>query len=98
MRIRSAPEDKCPKLQAAKGDDLTSVLVLESNDIALANSVDIAKAVVKELSERQDDIPDEVYLVETEIEPWVVWVLKEGPHLFPDVAEAGPYYLGSCTV
>lgn len=94
VRIRRALEAKCPKLHTARGDGQTSVLVFESNDLALANHAVIAEIVVKELS-RRDDIPDEVYLVETEIKPRVVWVFKEGPHLFPDIPDAGPHYVGS---
>ena len=92
-RIRSALEAKCPKLKEARGNHKSSILVLESNDISLGNHIDIADAVIKELSKRRDDIPDEVYLVETDIEPWTVWVLKEGPKLFFDVPDAGPHYI-----
>ncbi|MFQ5658187.1 MAG: hypothetical protein ACE5G5_11640 [Candidatus Methylomirabilales bacterium] len=95
LRIGTALDDKCPKLRAAKFDGVTSVLVFESNDIALANCADIGEAFVKELSRRQDAIPDEVYLVETELERWAVWVLKEGSRLFPNVSEAGPHYVDS---
>ena len=76
-----------------KGNHKTSILVLESNDISLGNHIDIADAVTKELSQRGDDVPDEVYLVETDGEPWTVWILKEGEKSFLDVPNAGPHYI-----
>lgn len=93
-RIRRAFEDKCPKLKAAKTkDSILSVLVLESNDIALGNHVDIGIVAIEEISLREKDIPDEIYLVETEIKPWVLWVLKEKFYLFPEGINYGPHYL-----
>lgn len=93
-RIKIALEDKCPKLKFAKiNADAKSILVFESNDIALGNYVDIATAVIEEISKRSDDIPDEIYLVETEIDPWVIWVLKEGQIQFPNVINPGPRYV-----
>lgn len=94
QRIRSALAAKCPKLLAAKDRSRISVLVFESSDIALANPVLIGKALIEELSLRQGDVPDEVYLVGTELkEAWVAWVLKEGSHEFPHVPREGPYYV-----
>jgi len=93
-RIRKALEDKCPKLCKARGDKRISILLLESDDLYLSNCCDTADAVVDELKGR-DDTPDEVYLVETEIEikQSVVWVLKAGTNLFRDIENPGPYYL-----
>lgn len=98
QRIRIALESKCPKLKKAKEDGYISILVLESNDIALANSAAIGTAVVEELKKRENDIPDVICLMETEIEPWAGWVLKDGQQLFPDVSNAGPYYIDSHTL
>lgn len=93
-RIRAAFDAKCPKLSEAKGRDRVSVLVLESNDLALANSAVIGEAAAEELSLRNEEVPDEVYLVETELEQqWVVWVLKEGALQFPHVPGDGPHYI-----
>jgi len=94
-RVHDALGNKCPKLKAAKVENGSrSVLVLESNDIALANHIAIANAFTDELNKRTDDIPDEAYLVETEIpKRWVVWVLKEGDSRYPNILNVGPHYL-----
>jgi len=94
QRVRLALDAKCPKLLAAKGESRISVLVLESDDIALANPVVIGNALVQGLSKRQGDVPDEVYLVGTELEQqWIVWVLKERSCQFPHVPKDGPHYI-----
>ena len=66
-RIQTALERKCHKLQVAKGLVGISVLVLESNDLSASNHVDIEIAVWEALKGRTD-IPDYIYLAETEIE------------------------------
>ncbi|MHA1713124.1 MAG: hypothetical protein ACTSW4_03650 [Candidatus Ranarchaeia archaeon] len=91
QRIKIALEEKCPKLSKAKGEKRTSVLLLESDDICLGGQTQIAKAVVEDLP--QNNVPDEIYLVETEIKPWVLWVLKEREKLFPSLDNDGPHYL-----
>lgn len=97
-RIRVALEAKCPKLRDAKEDGFTSLLVLESNDIALANSAVIGIAVIEEMKMMTNDIPDVIFLVETEVEPWAIWILKDGQQLFPNVSNAGPHYINSHTL
>lgn len=94
-RMQIALVNKCPKLKAAKlKNNSTSVLILESNDIALANHHFIAAAFSEELNKRTDDIPDEVYLVETDIpSQWTAWILKEGLSQYPDISTAGPHYV-----
>lgn len=94
-RIRTALNNKCPKLNAAKVDqDSHTVLILECNDIALANHFLIADAVVEEIKKRPNDIPDEIYLVETCIpSQWTIWILKEGNTYFPKIVNVGPYYI-----
>jgi len=94
QRIRKALEDKCPKLCKARGDSRISILLLESDDIFLANCCDTAESLADELKVR-DDAPDEVYLVETEMQmkEWTVWVLKERTKLFRDIENPGPHYL-----
>jgi hypothetical protein len=88
QRVREARAAKCPKLAAARLAVAESILVLESNDLALGNYVDIASAVVAELKER-DDRPDVVCLIETEIQP-DVWLIKERAGIFPDLSDPGP--------
>lgn len=92
-RIRKALEAKCPKLRQARGADRKSLLVLESNDIALANAQVIAEACATEIRQRSD-APDVVYLIETELASWARWVLKAGKKYYPSVPDAGPHYTG----
>ena len=80
-RIRKALSDKLPKLIDWKGEGRITVLLLESHDISLANAGLIKDALIPELSQRENDMPDEVYLVETETAPWWVWTIKDGPDL-----------------
>src|SRR6266542_1823910 len=88
VRIARALQDKCPKLAAARGDTRESILVLESNDLALGNYVEIATAVESELENRHD-IPDVVCLGETDA-GLVVWLVKERESVFPDITNPGP--------
>ena len=94
-RIQIALNNKCPKLKAAKTQhNSRSVLILESNDIGLANQFLIASAFTDETKKRIDDIPDETYLVETDISSqWSIWILKEGANYFSDISGYGPHYV-----
>ena len=74
-------------------DGRVSILVLESDDVALANRRAIASATVAELSSR-NDAPDIVIWARTSTNPWKAWVLKDGTKTHPDVSAAGPYALG----
>jgi len=94
-RIRTALSAKCKKLAKAKEDSKRSILVLESHDIALANAVDIGKSLTVELQRDGLQIPDEIYLVETETPQWMIWIFKFGNQLFPNVEKAGPYFINS---
>ena len=94
-RIGSAFEKKFPKLHTAKTQNAKSrsILILESNDIALSNHHLISEAVVDELKKRQD-IPDDIYLIEMEIKKRpTVWILKEKEKLFAQIEDRGPHYL-----
>jgi len=91
-RIRKALEEKCPKLQKAKGDKRTSILIFELDDISLGSHVSVGECLMEELPLR-DDPPDEIYLVRTELEQWELWILKEGANLFRYVKNFGPHYL-----
>lgn len=91
-RIATALARKCPKLQEAKIEhNATSVLICESDDVALANRHDVSEAIMAGLSARSD-IPDVVILVETDrgLE-WVLWVVKHGPVAYPEIEDPGPY-------
>ena len=74
VRVRKALEDKCPKLGRCKIGGARTVLVLESSDLPLSNAVLIREVLAPALDERQD-VPDEVYLVETESDHWFVYLL-----------------------
>lgn len=92
QRIQRALRDKCPKLQDAKNSNNISILVLELNDIFLGNYTWVAKNVIRDLDNRQD-IPDDIYLIMTELDSWDVWIIKEEDTEFPNIRDAGPYYL-----
>ncbi len=92
VRIATAIARKCPKLLDAKQQyGATSVLVLESDDVALANRHVTSHAIVEALSGRPD-VPDVVLLVETDrgLE-WSLWVVKDGPASYPNIDEPGPH-------
>jgi hypothetical protein len=95
VRVMRALVEKCPKLKTAAAGGRVSILVLESNDVAFGNVVAIAAAVRNALAQRADP-PEQIFLVETEEHPWVVWVLKEGADIYPDIQnipESGPHYM-----
>jgi hypothetical protein len=87
QRIAEALARKCPKLLAARNDGCVSVLILESDDIALANRVVVAEATVMELKAR-DDIPDIVIWARTSTNPWKGSFIKDGSELYPNVKSA----------
>jgi hypothetical protein len=84
-------EKKCPKLQAARNKlesekkaGPVSVLVLESNDIALANRVGVANSVVAELAKRSDS-PNIVVWARTSTVPWYGYIIKNGDTIHPNI-------------
>lgn len=83
-RIGAALDKKLPKLAAAAASKRRSLLVLESDDLALGSYGDIAAATVYELVQRTD-VPDVICLVETELGA-DVWLIKEFSELFPDLS------------
>ncbi|MEW6545146.1 MAG: hypothetical protein AB1411_16265 [Nitrospirota bacterium] len=82
--IRRSLANKCHKLQAASGAGCESVLVLESDDVALASRVAVAKAVVAELTAREDK-PDVIVWARTSTNPWKGFIIKDGDALYPDI-------------
>lgn len=74
MRVRRALDKKCPKLQKANTSGNLSVLLLESDDIQMDNSLYIGVAVTEELRSRSD-APDLVVLVETDSHPYFFYIL-----------------------
>jgi hypothetical protein len=95
-RIRTALARKCPKLAKAKREHgALSALLLESDDIALANRHVISEAVVEELKTRADQ-PDFVFLVETDRGlAWELWIVKEGARQYPTIDNPGPFHVDS---
>lgn len=80
VRIAQLLKNKLPKLASAKARESAnlSVLVIESNDIGLGNSVEISVALQAAINQVSADLPDEIYLIETEIQnSWWIWVLQE---------------------
>jgi len=83
-RIEAALKKKLPKLKAWKDQGARSVLVLENGDLFLSNHIIILEAVERGLVGR-NDLPDEVWLVDTTIEAeWTVWCLIRDGVSFPD--------------
>lgn len=91
-RIETALERKCPKLAAAKrAHRATSVLILESDDVALANRHAVSASVIEEVERRQDE-PDIILLVETDRGlAWQLWIVKESRSKYPNIEEPGPF-------
>ena len=85
-RLRKALDDKRGKLQVCKRQGARTILVLETDDIALSNHVIVGDALLKAL-EGRIDTADEIYLVETQLDPWIVRTMKVENDLWPSVAE-----------
>ena len=83
-RLMRAFSRKCPKLQACHATGARTVLALESRDIVLTSFDLIGNQLPKLLAEHTD-VPDEIYLVETGINPWLVWLMKRGDDHWPTV-------------
>jgi hypothetical protein len=65
-----ALQTKAPKLEAARGGHRTTVLALESADVALANRALVQAAVDEAVGRYDGAVPDAVVLVETDSLPW----------------------------
>ena len=77
-RIETAIQKKSPKLRGCKTEGARTVLVMESNDIALTNHQVVAAALTRIGYQAKNELEsvDEIYLVETEATTWSVWPLK----------------------
>ena len=82
-RLGRALKRKCPKLQRCRADGARTVLVLEDGDIALSNHVLIGEGLARAM-EDQADLPDEIYLVQTALDRWVVRCMKYDETFMPD--------------
>ena len=72
-RLQRAYNDKCPKLKRCKDDGARTVLVLESFDSVYTSIDEIGRHLPALLAERAD-VPDEIYLVQTDMSLW--WVFS----------------------
>ncbi len=73
------------KVARYRNGEFRTILILESEDIALANDSDIGQAFVNAIKKcGSTPLPDEVYLVQTEVKPYDFYCLKFGDALFPN--------------
>ncbi|HBG62059.1 MAG: hypothetical protein A2Y03_06670 [Omnitrophica WOR_2 bacterium GWF2_38_59] len=73
------------KVVQYKEEGFKTLLILEANDIALANQALISEAFEKVASQlSKDELPDEVYLIETDCQEHFIWCLKSGDQIIPD--------------
>lgn len=81
------------KVASYRKSGFRTILILESNDIALANASDIGQAFLNAMKKIDTvELPDEVYLVETEGKPYYFHRLKFGDTIFPNaVISEEPY-------
>ncbi|MGD0267165.1 MAG: hypothetical protein ABSD47_19785 [Candidatus Methylomirabilota bacterium] len=92
-RIGEALARKCPKLLAAHEEGCVSVLILESDDVSLANRTVVAEGTVAELAGR-DDVPDIIVWVRTSTKPWKGSFIKDGPKVYPEIDSQTVFDLG----
>ena len=64
----------------SKSKETTSILLFELNDLSLGNHITVRKAL-SQINGRSD-IPDDIYLVRTELDKWWIYILKEGEDVF----------------
>ena len=83
-RLDRAFSKKCPKLQQCKAEGARTVLVLESDDIALTSFDLIGNQLPAVLAGRRD-APDDIFLVQTDTDPWWVWLMKQDDDHWPAV-------------
>jgi hypothetical protein len=90
-RMQRALDAKCPKLRDCKEEGARSILILENNDIALTNHIAVGNAV-RELLGGREDVPDEIFLVDTCLgDEWTVWSLYRDGVFWPDEETATRY-------
>ena len=83
-RLRRAFSEKFPKLQECQQEGARTVLVLENRDIDLT-SFDLIGNLLPALLAEYTDAPDEIYLVETGINLWWVYLMKRDDDHWPTV-------------
>lgn len=83
-RLDRAFSKKCRKLQQCSADGARTVLVLESDDIALTNFHLVGEQIAT-VSAARRNAADDIFFVETAIDPWLVWLMKQDGDLWPRV-------------
>lgn len=89
-RMQKALDSKCPKLRQCKEEGARSILIFENNDIALTNHIVVGDSV-RALLQGRDDVPDEIFLVETFVDDWRVWSMYRDGTFWPDEDTAARY-------
>jgi hypothetical protein len=92
LRIKKAANDKLPKLAVCKRAGMTTVLVLEDDDIALSNEALIAPLLLKALDQSKHEVPDLIYLIDTAGPRWFAVCLKDHTVVWPETAPSGIDY------
>ncbi len=83
-RLMSAFLKKCKKLQSCKSEGARTVLVLESMDSALTH-FEFRGDLLPDVLARHSNVPDEIFLVQTNSDHWRVVPLKYADGHWPDV-------------
>ena len=92
-RVQRALHEKIPKVvRYAQRIGATSVLVLESTDIAQSGAMTIVPMVAAELRTREDLVPDLVVLLDTAAGEAEIAIVKHGAEVFDE-----PIYWGLAT-
>jgi hypothetical protein len=89
-RMQRALDTKCPKLRQCKEEGARSILILESKDLALTNHI-VVGDTVRALLNGRDNVPDEIFLVDTCLDDWAVWSLYRDGAFWPDEATPTRY-------
>lgn len=94
--VQKAVDDKFPKLKTAAQEGREGVLVLETRDFQGQAAWLVASALRLALAGRTD-VPDRIYLIETDHEEWTLWVLKDADGWLgdrPRPKNRGPHIVG----
>ena len=81
-RLGRAFSRKCPKLHACKTEGVRTVLVLESSD-AGPGMIEFRDRLLPSLLGEHTNAPDEIFLLETCLDEWSVWLIKRDADHWP---------------
>jgi len=92
--VLRALDAKNPKLARWTGPDTVRVLILETRDFQLQSFAVVAKAV-EAASRSRTDMPELVYLVETDAGTWSLYVIKDNDaYAVRRARDVGPFMIG----